>query len=248
MTNSQESNFVYNQRENDNLRTEVRSYSSPVSETYGYEDDEDDSNLPSTTSENYSENQAFLNKLKEKFYNEVLLNNKDMLIDRNNLLVLFESKLIMRKFFWNAKNQSFDKIPAGVAKNVDDHEDEDESLTSNDNMVMSQKPELQTTEKNIRDDFSFSDYSLKQAFRNRLQEKFYEAVVLDGQDMLIDSDDRVILFESKLVMRKFGWNPKTQDFEKIPTGVVKKHRKPAAPMIKNEYDYSIQNKQEVVEQ
>ncbi|AHX11490.1 hypothetical protein NHE_0551 [Neorickettsia helminthoeca str. Oregon] len=69
------------------------------------------------------------------------------------------------------------------------------------------------------------DYSIRQAFRNKLQEMYYNAVVLGDQDMLIDSNDQIILFESKLIMRKYFWNRRTQAFEKIPTGVMRGSKK-----------------------
>lgn len=159
----------------------------------------------------YGENQAFLNKLREKFYNEVFLNKKDMLIDKDNLLVLFEFKLIMHKLFWSKKQQIFKKIPTGVMKKTSkysqsDLEDSAINWSESDN------------------EFALDDYPSKQAFRNKIQQMFYESVVLNSQDMLIDKDV-IILFEHKLVMRKFAWNPRAQDFEKIPTGVSKEYKK-----------------------
>jgi hypothetical protein len=69
------------------------------------------------------------------------------------------------------------------------------------------------------------DYAKRQAFKNNLQEMYYNAVVLNDQDMLIDSNDQVVLFESKLIMRKYTWDERTQSFNKVPTGVRKSIRK-----------------------
>ncbi|ACT69523.1 hypothetical protein ACJZTR_02385 [Neorickettsia risticii] len=80
------------------------------------------------------------------------------------------------------------------------------------------------------------DYSIRQAFRNKLQEMYYNAVVLGDQDMLIDSNDQVILFESKLIMRKYFWNRRTQTFEKIPTGVMRGVRRSKGDSQQEECD------------
>ncbi|KYH12608.1 hypothetical protein [Neorickettsia sp. 179522] len=90
------------------------------------------------------------------------------------------------------------------------------------------------------------DYSIRQAFRNKLQEMYYNAVVLGDQDMLIDSNDQVILFESKLIMRKYFWNRRTQAFEKIPTGVMRGVRRNKGDSHQEECDSEeeIQQKEE----
>lgn len=88
------------------------------------------------------------------------------------------------------------------------------------------------------------DYSLRQAFRNKLQEMYYNAVVLGDQDMLIDSNDQVILFESKLIMRKYFWNRRTQAFEKIPTGVMRGSKKSKVPSHDDETSEDVHQREE----
>ena len=65
------------------------------------------------------------------------------------------------------------------------------------------------------------DYSIRQAYKNKLQEMYYNYVVLNDQDMLVDGNDQVILFGTKIVVRRYCWNEKTQTFDKVPTGVVR---------------------------
>lgn len=73
-------------------------------------------------------------------------------------------------------------------------------------------------------EFFRTDYPKVQAYRAALR-NFLRQSQDNDQDMLIDTNDQVILFETKLIMRKFQWDEESQSFHKVPTGVRKSNKK-----------------------
>jgi len=74
-------------------------------------------------------------------------------------------------------------------------------------------------------DLSKRSHIINEAFKNSLKEAYFHFVINEGRDMLIDSDNNIVTFESKLAIRKFTWNPKTQKLEKVLTGISKSKKR-----------------------
>lgn len=70
-----------------------------------------------------------------------------------------------------------------------------------------------------------NEYSSKiygEDYKRKLSDFFYSEVVSDKHDMVIGPKGEIICFETKIVIKRYIWDPKSGSFKRVPSSNKKR--------------------------